>query len=100
MILWIVLGAAFCAIASAAHLASIFAVIARLRSHRDDGTAAEAVSILRPVCGLDNFVEETLRSTFLLDHPRYEIVFCVRSCEPCRRGSSTVSLSRCSPPSR
>ena len=77
MILWIVLGAAFCAIAFAAHLTSIVTVIARVRSRRDGGMAAEAVSILRPVCGIDNFVEETLRSTFLLDHPRYEIIFCV-----------------------
>jgi ceramide glucosyltransferase len=77
MTLLIVLGAAFCAIASAAHLVSIATVIVRLRSRRDSGPAAEAVSILRPVCGIDNFAEETLRSTFLLAHPRYEIIFCV-----------------------
>jgi ceramide glucosyltransferase len=34
------------------------------------------VSILRPICGTENFLEETLRSTFKLDYPRYEIVFC------------------------
>jgi ceramide glucosyltransferase len=34
------------------------------------------VSILRPICGLENHIEETLRSTFALDYPRYEIVFC------------------------
>jgi ceramide glucosyltransferase len=37
---------------------------------------APAVTIIRPVCGLENFIEETLRSTFLLDYPRLEILFC------------------------
>ncbi len=37
---------------------------------------AEPVTILRPVCGLDPFDEATLRTTFHLDHPNYEIIFC------------------------
>lgn len=38
---------------------------------------APFVSIVRPVCGLDRYDEETLRSTFLLDWPAgYEILFC------------------------
>ena len=37
------------------------------------------VSIVRPVCGLDNFLEETLRTSFELDYPRYELIFCVAS---------------------
>jgi ceramide glucosyltransferase len=40
---------------------------------------APPISIIRPVCGVDNFVEATLRSTFTLDYPRYEILFCVAS---------------------
>lgn len=35
------------------------------------------VSLLRPVCGIENFVEETLASSFALGHPDYEVVFCV-----------------------
>jgi len=35
------------------------------------------VSIVRPVCGVDNFARETLGSTFGLDYPDYEIIFCV-----------------------
>jgi ceramide glucosyltransferase len=46
--------------------------------------AAPGVSVVRPVCGLDNFCEETLGSSFRLDYPAYELIFCVaraiRSC--------------------
>jgi ceramide glucosyltransferase len=35
------------------------------------------VTIARPVCGVDNFARETLSSTFGLDYPDYEILFCV-----------------------
>jgi len=34
------------------------------------------VSLVRPVCGLENHIEDTLRSAFDLDYPRYEIIFC------------------------
>jgi ceramide glucosyltransferase len=37
---------------------------------------APPVSLVRTVCGLDNFAEETLGSGFRLDYPDYEIVFC------------------------
>ena len=39
--------------------------------------AAPPVSVVRPLCGLDNFCEETLESSFRLDYPAYEIIFCV-----------------------
>jgi ceramide glucosyltransferase len=39
--------------------------------------AAPGVSVVRPVCGLDNFCEETLESSFRLDYPSFEIIFCV-----------------------
>src|SRR5215475_15180108 len=35
-----------------------------------------AVSLIRPVCGLENFSAETLGSAFRLDYPDYEIIFC------------------------
>lgn len=38
---------------------------------------APAVSLIRPVCGLDNYAELTLRSSFTLDYPNYELLFCV-----------------------
>jgi ceramide glucosyltransferase len=38
---------------------------------------APAVSIIRPLCGLDPFLRETLASTFALDYPAYEVLFCL-----------------------
>jgi len=32
---------------------------------------------VRPLCGLDNFIQETLRSSFELAYPDYEVIFCV-----------------------
>jgi ceramide glucosyltransferase len=45
---------------------------------RATGTAADVagVSVVRPVCGLENHIEDTLGSAFELDYPRYEIIFC------------------------
>ena len=37
---------------------------------------AASVTIVRPVCGADNFARETLGSTFGLDYPDYQILFC------------------------
>jgi ceramide glucosyltransferase len=35
------------------------------------------VSLLRPVCGIDNFAAETLASSFAIDYPDYEVIFCI-----------------------
>jgi len=37
----------------------------------------QGVTILRPVSGLENNLERTLRSAFELDHPHTEVIFCV-----------------------
>src|SRR5262252_6680107 len=39
-------------------------------------TTETGVSIVRPVCGIENFGEATLRSGFELDYPNYELIFC------------------------
>jgi ceramide glucosyltransferase len=39
------------------------------------------VSLVRPVCGLDNYAADTLRSTFELDDQQCEILFCVASAD-------------------
>ncbi len=44
-----------------------------LPAHED----APPVSIVRPLCGIDPFLAETLASTFALDYPAYEIIFCL-----------------------
>jgi ceramide glucosyltransferase len=35
------------------------------------------VTIIRPLCRINNFERETLASTFTLDYPDYEILFCL-----------------------
>jgi ceramide glucosyltransferase len=37
------------------------------------------VTLLRPVCGIDPWDAETLRSSFRQDYPHYEIIFCAQS---------------------
>jgi ceramide glucosyltransferase len=73
----------FVVVATAVHLATL--CIVGWRFHRRP-TATEprmlnapAVSVVRPVCGVENFAVETLRSTFALNYPNYEILFCVAS---------------------
>ncbi|MEO6300935.1 MAG: ceramide glucosyltransferase [Paracoccaceae bacterium] len=40
-------------------------------------TDCPAISVLRPVCGIENNLEETLTTTFQADYPEFEILFCV-----------------------
>ena len=42
-------------------------------------TDAPAVSIIRPLRGVEQFSEETLEASFSLNYPKYELVFCVQS---------------------
>ncbi len=71
--------AAFCLASLALHLLSTALAVVRCRPARylTAPSGAPPVSIVRPVCGIDNHAEETLRSTFALDYPGYEILFCV-----------------------
>src|SRR5262250_1134543 len=75
-----ILGAGtFFLVTFALHIASIVIATARCRSDRGYDTPPSNVpnvSLVRPVCGTENYCEETLRSTFELDYPRYEILFC------------------------
>ena len=72
--------AIFCTLAAILHIAGILMVTLRGRRPGSPGSAppdAPAVSVVRPVCGIENHIEATLASTFALSWPRYEIVFCV-----------------------
>jgi len=35
------------------------------------------ISVVRPVCGLEHLLEQTLTTTFQIDYPDYEIIFCI-----------------------
>jgi ceramide glucosyltransferase len=68
-----------CVVLSLLHLAGIAVAMARAHSARnrhvaDDGAG---VSIIRPVCGIENFSEQALGSSFRLDRENCEILFCV-----------------------
>jgi ceramide glucosyltransferase len=70
----------FAAITLALHLASVAVGIRRCRPTPPVSAPppdAVPVSIVLPVCGLDNYLDDTLRSAFRLDYPRYELIFCV-----------------------
>jgi ceramide glucosyltransferase len=72
--------AIFAAVTLALHLASVAVAIRRCRPGPPvpaPSPDAAPVSIVLPVCGLDNYLEDTLRSAFRLDYPRYELIFCV-----------------------
>jgi ceramide glucosyltransferase len=77
-----ILAAVFALSVTAFHVASIVVAIGRFR--RPPRLAALSsqlppVSLVRPLCGIDNYAADTLSSTFALDYPRYEILFCVAS---------------------
>jgi len=78
------LAGAFTIFAFLAHIATTLICVRRLRVPRERPLpVAETppVTIIRPVCGVDAYEERTLRSTFELDYPRYEILFCCASAE-------------------
>ena len=74
-----ILAAIFPILAAGAHLSGIAIAIVRCRERRAPlprPAHEPAVSIIIPVCGLENYSAETARSAFLLDYSRYELIFC------------------------
>ena len=72
----------FLGVSTLLHLSSIVVAAVRFCRHRDalpPVLIAAHVTIIRPVCGIENCIEQTLRSTFHLDHPRYDVLICVAS---------------------
>jgi ceramide glucosyltransferase len=72
--------AGFCLLAVALHMLSIALAATRVRSRRRPLRApqdAPRVTLIRPVCGIEAFSRETLGSSFALDYPDYEVLFCV-----------------------
>ncbi len=57
--------------------ASTFLALITLLRPQDDGPdPLPPVTVLRPICGLENFLEETLETTFRADYPTFELIFC------------------------
>jgi ceramide glucosyltransferase len=84
--------ATFSIAATAIQIASLTIAIRRFRrSTHETSLSAQypPVSMVRPLCGMDNYVADTLRSTFELDYPCYEILFCVASAD-----DPVISLAR------
>lgn len=80
----ILAAATFSVATTAVHLTSIAIAILRFRRGARGTLLSDAdqhppVSLVRPLCGVDNYAADTLRSTFVLDYPRYQILFCVAS---------------------
>jgi len=78
----ILAAATFCITVTAVHVASIVMAMLRFRQSPPRETLSNQyppVSLVRPLCGIDNYAADTLRSTFDLDYPHYEILFCVAS---------------------
>src|SRR3954453_19971575 len=76
----ILISAAFLSFTFGLHLVSVGIAIVRCRtreSHLAPPQNAPPVTLVRPVCGGEQFVESTLASSFDLDYPDYEIIFCV-----------------------
>lgn len=49
------------------------------RPRKPTETRQPFIALIRPLCGIDSFEEETLLSSFQQDYPDYEILFCVAS---------------------
>ena len=72
------------ALTTISHGASIALALRRVAGGRRGSGARfplPEVSILRPVCGLEHRIEATLASSFRIDHPRYEVIFCVAAAD-------------------
>jgi ceramide glucosyltransferase len=71
------------AIAGTGHFGSIALAMRRVGRARDRrGRRPPAgISILRPVCGLEHALEATIASSFRIDHPGYEVIFCAAAAD-------------------
>jgi ceramide glucosyltransferase len=77
----VIAAASFCGVTASLHIVSIIVAVMRCRARAFLAPPHDAppVTIVRPVCGLDNFIEETLRTSFELAYPAFELIFCAAS---------------------
>src|SRR6186997_2098177 len=73
--------AAFCFFAIVLHFISTATSLSRCKARGvplpPPTIDAESVTLVRPVCGVDHSIRETLLSSFALDYPNYQVLFCV-----------------------
>jgi ceramide glucosyltransferase len=104
----ILAAAIFCISVTIVQLTSVAIAIGRFCARR--GPPSEPpfpfgqypfVSLVRPLCGIDNYAADTLSSTFNLDYPHYEILFCVASAkDPVAAFVKTLMAANPSRPAR
>ena len=73
-----------------------FVSVVSLRRNRttESKSAAPAVTLIRPLCGIENFSCETLTSGLRLAYPNYETIFCIaRASDPVLPVVSDVMLA-------
>ena len=62
------------------HLASILLAVSAMTRRAPTGRPDQpGITVVRPVCGLEHQLEQTLTSTFHAQYPDYEIIFCTAS---------------------
>lgn len=78
-----VLALSLCGLLTLVNLVSLGLTARRIGRTRGPSAfpAGAPVSLVRPVCGLESFSEETLTRGFRLAYPDYEIVFCVANAQ-------------------
>src|SRR5208282_5628482 len=78
------LAAGICATSAGIHGLSVALATPRCRRRLGRTPApknAQGVTIVQPLCGVEAFSRDTLRSIFALDYPIYEIIFCLASAD-------------------
>jgi ceramide glucosyltransferase len=71
---------AFCLALTLANLVTIVIAAVRMRAPmmcKAPAGPVEPVTIIRPLCGIEPWIEETLASSFALNYPHFELIFCV-----------------------
>ncbi len=78
MLVALILFVAFC---GAAQLIGTALAVSGMTRGRPDTARKDrpGITVLRPVCGLENQLEETLATTFAAEYPLFEIIFCIAS---------------------
>jgi ceramide glucosyltransferase len=75
-----VIAKAFIITAIVVQFASIAAMLVRMTwISKRASRYRPGITILRPLCGLEDHIKETLTSTFTIDYPEFEAIFCIAS---------------------